>query len=246
VTVRFGGILALDRSQLTARPGSITGLIGPNGAGKTTLFNCLTGIYHADAGAIRWQGRDLLGLHPYEVADRGVARTFQNLALFSRLTVRENVIVGLHRARTTGWVANAFRSPTVRQEQRRVYERADEALAEVGLSAFASMPAVGLPYGTLKRVELARAIASKPDLLLLDEPAAGLAHGEVDELMEVVRTIRDRLDLTIVLVEHHMGLVMRLCDSVTVLNFGRTIAEGTPDEVRNDSSVIEAYLGGST
>ncbi|MFV0308683.1 MAG: ABC transporter ATP-binding protein [Desertimonas sp.] len=245
VTVRFGGIVALDRARLIAREGEITGLIGPNGAGKTTLFNCLTGIYRATAGSVRWQGQELLGLQPYEVADHRVSRTFQNLALFPKLTVRENVIVGLHRVRKTDWVSNMVRAPWVIAEERDVRRRADDALAEVGLSSVAGRPAAGLPYGTLKRVELARAVAAEPTLLLLDEPAAGLAHGEVDDLMGVVRQLRDSHDLTVVLVEHHMGLVMRLCDHITVLNFGSTIAQGTPEDIRNDQAVIDAYLGGS-
>jgi branched-chain amino acid transport system ATP-binding protein len=243
VTVRFGGIVALDRADLRARTGQITGLIGPNGAGKTTLFNCLTGIYRAQSGSIRWRGEELLGKPPYEVATHRISRTFQNLALFPRLTVQENVIVGLHRIRKTDWVSNAIRAPWVIAEERDARRRADAALDEVGLGAVAHRPAAGLPYGTLKRVELARAVASEPTLLLLDEPAAGLAHGEVDELMALVRQLRDRHDLTVVLVEHHMGLVMRLCDRITVLNFGRTIAEGTPAEVGNDQAVIDAYLG---
>ena len=245
VTVTFGGIVALDHARLHARTGDITGLIGPNGAGKTTLFNCLTGIYAANSGTISWQGRDLLGEPPYRVADHGIARTFQNLALFPNLTVRENVIVGLHRVRRSNWVSSALRLPSVMSESKEVRAVADGALEEVGLSQVASKPAAGLPYGTLKRVELARAIAAEPGLLLLDEPAAGLAHGEVDELMELIRQLRDRRDLTIVLVEHHMGLVMRLCDRVTVLNLGATIAEGEPEEVGNDPTVIEAYLGGN-
>jgi branched-chain amino acid transport system ATP-binding protein len=243
--VRFGGIVALDRARLRARTGEITGLIGPNGAGKTTLFNCLTGIYRAQSGSIRWQGEELLGKAPYEVANQRVSRTFQNLALFSRLTVRENVIVGLHRVRKSDWLSNAVRAPWVISEERQARRRADEALEEVGLGAVAHLPAAGLPYGTLKRVELARAVASEPTLLLLDEPAAGLAHGEVDELMALVRRLREDHDLTVVLVEHHMGLVMRLCDHITVLNFGRTIAEGTPAEVGSDQAVIDAYLGAS-
>jgi len=244
VTVRFGGIVALDRVDLVARVGEITGLIGPNGAGKTTLFNCLTGLYRAHSGSIRWQDVELLGKQPYQVADERISRTFQNLALFPKLTVRQNVVVGLHRVRSSDWVSNLVRAPWVRREERDVTARADAALDEVGLLAVADRPAAGLPYGTLKRVELARAVASEPKLLLLDEPAAGLSHGEVDELMDLVRQLRDRYDLTVVLVEHHMGLVMRLCDRITVLNFGRTIAAGTPAEVRNDQAVIDAYLGG--
>nr|WP_227462347.1 ABC transporter ATP-binding protein [Desertimonas flava] len=244
VTVRFGGILALDRVDMIARRGEISGLIGPNGAGKTTLFNCLTGLYRATSGRIRWNDVELLGMQPYQVAGHGISRTFQNLALFPRLTVRQNVIVGMHRVRRTDWVSNALRMPWVRKEEREIAARATAALDEVGLGDVADRPAAGLPYGTLKRVELARAVASEPSLLLLDEPAAGLSHSEVDELMDVVRLLRDRYDLTIVLVEHHMGLVMRLCDHLTVLNFGRTIATGSPAEVRSNPAVIEAYLGG--
>jgi branched-chain amino acid transport system ATP-binding protein len=245
VTVRFGGIVALNDARLHAATGEITGLIGPNGAGKTTLFNALTGIYRADEGSITWQGDELIGRQPYQVADFGISRTFQNLALFPNLTVRDNVIVGLHRIRKSNWVSGALRLPSVISEEKEARRLADAALAEVGLSAVAGRPAVGLPYGTLKRVELARALASDPSLLLLDEPAAGLAHGEVDELMDLVRHLRDRRNLTIVLVEHHMGLVMRLCDHITVLNFGSTIAAGDPAAVRSDQAVIDAYLGGS-
>jgi len=245
LTIRFGGIVALDQARLTAREGEITGLIGPNGAGKTTLFNCLTGIYRANSGSVSFHATELLGKAPHEVAELGVSRTFQNLALFPRLAVRDNVAVGLHRVKRTGWVSNALRTPAVVREEREARDRAQAVLDEVGLGAFGDHPAAGLPFGTLKRIELARAIAAEPTLLLLDEPAAALAHGEVDELMDLIRHLRDSRQLSIVLVEHHMGLVMRLCDDVTVLNFGRTIASGPPAEVADDQAVIEAYLGAS-
>lgn len=246
LNVHFGGIRALDGAELHAERGRITALIGPNGAGKTTMFNCLTGIYRAHGGSVVYEGTELLGMQPHQVAGLGISRTFQNLALFTNLTVRENVAVGLHRIRTSGWLSNALRLPRVLNEERDVRRRADAALDEVGLLAFADHPASGLPFGTLKRIELARAIASEPRLLLLDEPAAGLTHGETDELMELIRGLRDRHDLTIVLVEHHMGLVMKLCDHITVLNFGRTIADGTPAAVSENQAVIDAYLGAST
>ena len=243
VTVRFGGIVALDEARLKAGSREITGLIGPNGAGKTTLFNCLTGIYRADSGHVLFGGHEILGIQPHEVASFGISRTFQNLALFPNLTVRDNVAVGLHRVRKTGWLSNALRLPNVIKEEEEVRVTADAALAEVGLEHLADLPAAALPYGTLKRIELARAIVAEPTLLLLDEPAAGLAHGEVDELMDVIRGFRDSRGLSIVLVEHHMGLVMNLCDRITVLNFGKTIAAGTPTEIANNEAVIQAYLG---
>lgn len=246
VTVRFGGIKALDDASLVARPGDITGLIGPNGAGKTTLFNCLTGIYAYDEGSVDLDGEALRGRAPHQIADLGVSRTFQNLALFPRLSVRDNVSVGLHRTRSSGWLSNALRLPGALAEERLVRQQAEAALEEVGLVHLAGRPAAGLPYGVLKRIELARAIASSPKLLLLDEPAAGLAHGEVDELMAVIRQIRDHHGLSVVLVEHHMGLVMKLCDRITVLNLGSTIASGRPEEIANNQAVIEAYLGGGS
>ncbi|MEV6923395.1 ABC transporter ATP-binding protein [Dactylosporangium sp. NPDC051485] len=244
LTVRFGGLVALSEASVTAYENEITALIGPNGAGKTTLFNCLTGVYQADAGSIEYRGQQLRGLRPDRIANHGISRTFQNLALFPQLTARENVIVGLHRTRQTGWVSNALRLPQVLREETAVREQADAAMAELGLSAVADLRISELPYGTLKRIEIARALVSGASLLLLDEPAGGLSHEEVDEFMELIRRVRSSRSLTILLVEHHMGLVMKLCDRVTVLNFGRTIAAGTPAEVSEIPAVIAAYLGG--
>ena len=230
VTRRFGGIVALAEVSLTLEPGDIGGLIGPNGAGKTTLFNLITRLYRPNEGRIVFDGNDLTRTRPHRIVRLGIARTFQNVVLFQNMTVLENLLVGAHsRMRPFG--------------ERRGRRQALEALEYVQLVDVADRLPGGLPFGTLKRVELARALVARPRLLLLDEPAGGLNHEEVGELAGVIRKVREDFDLTVLLVEHHMNLVMSVCDRVHVLNFGRSIAAGTSAEVRANPEVIEAYLG---
>jgi branched-chain amino acid transport system ATP-binding protein len=243
VSVRFGGVVALDRVSFAIRTGELLGLIGPNGAGKTTLFNCFSRLYTPKEGDIVFDGRSILALQPHRMAAIGIGRTFQNLALFRTMSVLDNIRVGSHRLGRSDFFSNALRLPWTGREDRRLAEVAAELIVFLDLADVAQRRVADLPFGVQKRVELARALAGQPKLLLLDEPAGGLNHDEVAELGRLIRRIRDERRVTVLLVEHHMNLVMSICDRVVALDFGRKIAEGTPAEVQCNDDVILAYLG---
>jgi branched-chain amino acid transport system ATP-binding protein len=243
VTKRFGGLTAVDHMDFVLNQGQVCSIIGPNGAGKTTFFNTLTGLYKPEEGRILFDGRALIGKRPDQIASLGFSRTFQNIRLFGTMTVTENILVGMHFRMRQSPVGALLRSQGFKKEEEDSFRQAQELMAFVGLRGVGDELASNLPYGGQRRVEIARALASKPVLLLLDEPTAGMNPHETQEAISLFRSIRDQLGITILLIEHDMNVVMEISERITVMDYGKKIAEGTPQEIRSDNQVIEAYLG---
>lgn len=241
--ISFGGLRAVNGFNITIQEGELYGLIGPNGAGKTTVFNLLTGVYKPDTGSIVLDGKDITTLHAIDISKAGIARTFQNIRLFSNLSVLDNVKTGMHNSLSYGLFASILKLPSYRKQEKAATDEAIELLKIFELDQFASLAAGNLPYGAQRRLEIARALATKPKLLLLDEPAAGMNPQETEELMKMIRLVRDHFHISILLIEHDMKLVMGICDRITVLNFGQMLAQGVPAEIQSNPDVIKAYIG---